>query len=224
VLRAAQRLAQAAGCPPAAHLHLTKNLPLASGIGGGSADAAAALRLLQRFWGVQLPQAQLHQLAASLGADVPVCLASIPARMAGIGEVLTSAPSLPPCGLVLVNPGVAVPTPAVFKARCGDFTPAPVLPSGFATLDELVAFLADVTNDLEAPALSLAPVIGELLAVLRGFAPITRLARMSGSGATCFALTATAAEAQQLANLVHAQRPDWFVWGGGLFCANPALR
>ena len=121
VLRAARLLAEAAGVPPHAELVLEKNLPVASGIGGGSADAAAALRLLQRLWNVSLPAATLQQLALRLGADVPVCLHGHPVRMGGIGERLEPVPALPPCGLLLVNPGVAVQTRPVFQARTGGF-------------------------------------------------------------------------------------------------------
>ena len=117
VLRAARALAAEAGLPGGAALRLAKHLPVASGIGGGSADAAAALRLLDRLWGLGLPEARLAAIAARLGADVPVCLASRPRRMQGVGEVLRPAPALPDCGLLLVNPGVALATPAVFRAR-----------------------------------------------------------------------------------------------------------
>ena len=121
VLRAARALAHATGNKPRGLLRLTKNLPVASGIGGGSADAAAALRLLARHWGAA-PAGDA--LALQLGADVPVCLAGRPARMQGIGEILRPAPALPAFGLVLVNPAVAVSTPLVFRAHPGDFRPA----------------------------------------------------------------------------------------------------
>ena len=113
VLRAARLLAAACGVTTSARLVLEKHLPVASGIGGGSADAAAALRLLARLWGVAVPEG----LAIRLGADVPVCLAQAPSRMAGVGEALSPGPSLPPFGMVLANPGTAVATPAVFRAR-----------------------------------------------------------------------------------------------------------
>ncbi|OYV41708.1 MAG: 4-(cytidine 5'-diphospho)-2-C-methyl-D-erythritol kinase [Acidocella sp. 20-61-6] len=174
LLRAARLLAPEG----TATLHLEKNLPVASGIGGGSADAAAALRLLARLWGVP---GDLAPLALALGADVPVCLRCVPARMGGIGEVLTSAPRLPRLGMVLVNPGVAVSTPAVFHARQGGFTPPAVLPEAWADVDAMVANLAEQTNDLQAAAIGVQPVIGEVLAVLRAL-PGARLARMSGSG------------------------------------------
>ena len=209
-LRAARRLAAAAGIAPRARLTLDKRLPVASGIGGGSADAAAALRLLARLWHLPLPSTEL---ALALGADVPVCLAGRPARMAGIGEALAPAPALPPCGLLLVNPGVAVATPAVFRARSGPFSPPLDLPDGWADAAALAADLARLGNDLEAPAVALAPAIGTVLAALRAL-PGTLLARMSGSGATCFALFATAAHARQAATQV--TRPGWWAWGGAV--------
>ncbi|GAN81915.1 4-(cytidine 5'-diphospho)-2-C-methyl-D-erythritol kinase [Acidocella aminolytica] len=208
LLQAARSLAQDSG----AALALEKNLPVASGIGGGSADAAACLRALCKLWGVQ--GADLPALALHLGADVPVCLRSIPARMQGIGEVLAPAPRLPEFGMVLVNPGVAVPTPSVFKARRGGFTPAPMLPAIWPNAAAMASALKRCTNDLQAAAITIQPVIGEVLATLSTL-PGVLLARMSGSGATCFALFATPAEAEAAA----AQIPQesWWRWGGGLY-------
>lgn len=208
LLRAARALAPGRG----AALTLEKNLPVASGIGGGSADAAAALRVLSALWGIK--GADLPALALQLGADVPVCLASRPARMQGIGEFLLPAPVLPDFGMVLVNPGVAVPTPAVFKARQGAFSPPPDLPEAWADVDAMVADLRTCTNDLQEAAIGIAPVIGEVLAALAAL-PGAKLARMSGSGATCFALFADAAAAQAAAAQIN--RPDWWCWGGGLY-------
>jgi 4-diphosphocytidyl-2-C-methyl-D-erythritol kinase len=211
VLRAARALAAARGVGAGAHLTLEKHLPVASGIGGGSADAAAALRLLARLWGVAAADAAL---ALTLGADVPVCLAGRSARMGGIGEVLSAAPSLPACGLVLVNPGVAVATPAVFRARGGAFSGPLDLPAaGWADAAALAADMARLRNDLEAPAVALAPPVGDVLAALRGV-PEVMLARMSGSVATCFGLCASAAAARTAA--ARLARPGWWVWGGGL--------
>lgn len=186
VLRAARALAEAAGVPANAALVLDKNLPIASGIGGGSADAAAALRLLCRLWGVE---ADLAAIAAELGADVPVCVASESARMQGVGEVLAAAPTLPPFGMVLVNPGVAVSTPSVFRARAPGFREPAALPAAWATAAAMVADLRRTGNDLEVSALALAPAIGDALAWLRGLDGCL-LARMSGSGATCFGIFA----------------------------------
>jgi 4-diphosphocytidyl-2-C-methyl-D-erythritol kinase len=207
VLRAARALAPGEG----AALRLIKNLPVASGIGGGSADAAAALRLLARLWAID---AGLHGIAASLGADVPVCLASRAARMGGIGELLRPAPALPPCGILLVNPGVEVPTPAVFKARQGAFSQPATLPASWPTAAAMAADLQALTNDLQAPAIALQPVIGEVLAALAAL-PGVLLARMSGSGATCFALFPTAAAASAAATAITP--PNWWRWGGGLY-------
>jgi 4-diphosphocytidyl-2-C-methyl-D-erythritol kinase len=212
VLRAARALAAQAGVPATGRLVLKKNLPVASGIGGGSADAAAALRLLSRFWGVDVGQGTLAAIAATLGADVPVCLAGRAAVMSGIGEILAPAPPLPPAGMVLVNPGVAVSTPAVFRAREGGFSAPAALPAdGWNHAESLAAGLRATVNDLEAPALRLAPAITESLAALRA-APGCLLARMSGSGATCFGLFADAAVARLAAGGL--QHPGWWVWGG----------
>ncbi len=213
VLRAARALAQAAGTAPRARMVLEKNLPIASGIGGGSADAAAALRLLARLWRLSLPDAEMRQIAAGLGADVPVCLAQHTAHMGGIGEVLTTAPLLPECGMVLVNPGVAVSTPAVFRARQAGFSPPATLPPAFAGMAELTTFLSGTRNDLEPPARSLAPAIGVVLDAIAQ-APGCLLARMSGSGATCFGLFGSAETAS--AATAGLRRPGWWVWGGAL--------
>jgi 4-diphosphocytidyl-2-C-methyl-D-erythritol kinase len=214
VLRAARALAAAAGIAPRARIVLAKRLPVASGLGGGSADAAAALRALARLWRLELPGALLAGLAASLGADVPVCLACRPARMGGVGEVLAPAPALPRCGMVLVNPGVAVATAAVFRARAGrPFSSVAVLPAGWADAAAMASGLAGLDNDLESPASELCPAIGAVLAALRRLEGCL-LARMSGSGATCFALFADAPAAGRAAAAL--VRPGWWVWGGSL--------
>ena len=194
VMRAARGLAGLAGRPAGAALTLEKHLPVASGIGGGSADAAAALRLLARLWALDVPAAEMARLAAGLGADVPVCLAGRAAVMAGIGEVLMPAPRLPPCGMLLVNPGVALPTAEVFRARDGGFRPPAAWPESWPDAAAMARDLAARHNDLEPPALALCPVVGLVLAALRA-APGCLLARMSGSGATCFGLFADAAAA-----------------------------
>ena len=194
VLRAARALAGWAGRSLGAALVLEKHLPVASGIGGGSADAAAALVLLSRLWGLAVPDGALMALAAGLGADVPVCLAGRPTCMGGIGELLTPAPALPACGMLLVNPGVALATTDVFRARRGDFTQAAVWPAAWPDAAAMARDLARGGNDLEPPALSLCPAVADVLAALRE-APGCLLARMSGSGATCFGLFGDAAAA-----------------------------
>jgi 4-diphosphocytidyl-2-C-methyl-D-erythritol kinase len=211
VLRAARLLAARAGLKAAGRLHLEKNLPVASGIGGGSADAAAALRLLARHWNFSDP---LLEIALSLGADVPVCVASRAVQMSGIGEILAPAPRLPEFGVVLVNPGVPVATAAVFQARTQRFSQPAHLPDGWPDAAAMAAALGELSNDLEAPAIVLAPRIAEALAELRAV-PGALLARMSGSGATCFGLFATAAQATRAAAALN--RPGWWCWGGGLY-------
>ncbi len=210
VMRAAYALAAATGVRDGARLHLEKHLPIASGIGGGSSDAAAALRLLSRLWGVPVPEG----LAATLGADVPVCLDPRARRMSGIGEVLAPSPDLPRCGIALVNPGIALPTAAVFRARAPGFSAPAMLPSAWADMAAMAAGLARWGNDLEAPALALCPPIATVLASLRD-QPGCRLARMSGSGATCFALFDTPSLASAAAALV--AHDGWWCWGGGLY-------
>ncbi len=209
VLRAARALAGAHGLAPDAALRLEKHLPLASGIGGGSSDAAAALRLLSRLWGVAIPGG----LALTLGADVPVCLgAPEPRCMAGIGERLSPAPALPGFWMVLVNPGVAVATGAVFAAvEQRDNPPGPP-PPPLTDFVALTGWLAHQRNDLQAAATSICPPIAEVLAALGsaelGAAP---LARMSGSGATCFALHGTEAGAVAQADRLRRAHSDWWI-------------
>ncbi len=211
VLRAARALAPLAG-GRGARLMLEKRLPVAAGLGGGSADAAAALRLLSRLWGLAVPAAELAAIALELGADVPVCLLGQPARMGGIGEILGVAPLLPACGMVLVNPGAAVSTAAVFQARDSGFSEPAVLPPRWADAAAMAADLALLRNDLEVPAIRMCPPVAATLDWLRG-QPGCLLARMSGSGATCFGLFADEAEAVRAAG---AAPPGWWNWGGGL--------
>jgi len=208
-------LAARAGRAPAAALTLEKNLPPASGIGGGSSDAAATLMALAELWQLDLGERHFEGLAASLGADVPVCLFGRTAWLGGIGESVAAAPPLPPCSVVLVNPGVALSTPAVFAARSGPFS----LPSRFAErpgeASALAAVLAERRNDLMPPALRLAPGIARVLSALEA-EPGALLARMSGSGATCFALFAAASAAQAASGRLAAAHPDWWVAAGRL--------
>jgi 4-diphosphocytidyl-2-C-methyl-D-erythritol kinase len=212
VLRAARALAAQAGIAASSALVLEKNLPVASGIGGGSADAAAALRLLSRFWG--LGSVDLAELAGTIGADVPVCLAGQPALMSGIGEILTPAPKLPDVGIVLVNPGVAVSTPSVFRARSGPFSDRAQLPeSGWRDSVSLVDCLRATRNDLELPARLLEPGIADALDVVAA-APGCLMARMSGSGATCFGLFPTPEAARMAARAI--AHDGWWIWGGEL--------
>jgi 4-diphosphocytidyl-2-C-methyl-D-erythritol kinase len=198
------RAARAFGTGQGARLTLDKHLPVASGIGGGSADAAAALRALAALWDRPLPP---PEAILALGADVPVCLAGRACRMTGAGEALAPIPALPPAWIVLANPGIAVSTPAVFAALVRrDNPPLPPVPA-FPDAPTLAAWLASQRNDLETPALALAPAIAETSAALAA-QPGTLLARMSGSGATCFALFRREAEARAAAAAL--ARPGWW--------------
>lgn len=210
VLRAAHCLASHAGRPATGRLVLEKHLPVASGIGAGSADAAATLRLLDRAWGLGLGNARLRDLGASLGADVPVCVYARPARMRGTGERLDPLRGLPPLAMVLVNPGVASSTVEVFRALAapGGTRDGGILPNPGPLV--LVRYLTESRNDLEAPAMALRPTIGKALAVLRSFETCA-LARMSGSGATCFGLFLDIAKASQAAELIARAAPSWWV-------------
>ncbi len=210
VLRAARSLAAAAGVAAGAAITLTKELPVAAGIGGGSADAAAVLRALTDLWRVSLPPAMLADLALTLGADVPMCLAGRPAFVGGIGERLEPPPPLPPAWLVLANPRVALSTPAVFRERREPFSDPGRFAGAPADAAALAALLDSRHNDLTAAAMRLAPVVGACLEALSAL-PGCRLARMSGSGPTCFGLFATEAEARPAATALAAAEPGWWV-------------
>ncbi|MBM3950044.1 MAG: 4-(cytidine 5'-diphospho)-2-C-methyl-D-erythritol kinase [Rhodospirillales bacterium] len=215
VLRAGYALAELAGEKRGAAIRLTKRLPAASGIGGGSADAAAALRALMCLWNANPAPEALAALALRLGADVPVCLGGRAAFMGGIGEELAPAPPLPKASIVLANPGQAVATPEVFRRRTGPFS----RPARFAEAPGDAARLARLLkargNDLEEPARAICPAIGDVLAALRR-QPGCLIARMSGSGATCFALFAEPGAARAAADAVARAHPAWWVQAGAL--------
>lgn len=221
VLRAARALAERSSAIAGAHILLTKNLPVASGIGGGSADAAAALRGLQALYGEDLAEGELLAIATSLGSDIPVCVASQTAWMEGRGEILTPLPPLPPVHIVLVNPGVSVATADVFRRltiRAGEAELTS--PAAFASVDALVRYLKTTRNDLEAPALSVAPVIGTVLDALAQQGAI--FTRMSGSGATCFGFFETAEKANAAAAAIAKAEPRWWARAGMLADADMA--
>ena len=213
VLRAARALATEAGVSHGADIVLEKHLPVASGIGGGSADAAAALRLLCRLWGLSPDRAVLARLAGGLGADVPACLFGRTCRMGGIGERLEPVPPLPQCGIVLVNPGIAVATADVFRTRRGAWSSRATLPAGWANSVAMAHDLGPLHNDLEPAAVTLRPVIADVLAALAAL-PGCLLARMSGSGATCFGLFADRATAGRAVS--EMRQTAWWCWSGSL--------
>ncbi|MBS0273050.1 MAG: 4-(cytidine 5'-diphospho)-2-C-methyl-D-erythritol kinase [Proteobacteria bacterium] len=211
ILWAAHGVAALAGHDLPRRITLTKNLPVASGIGGGSADAAATLRAFLLEWRQEeIRLADFVELAKTLGADVPVCFFGHSAWMYGVGDGIERT-DLPELHAVLVNPGMSVATRDVFsKLTSRSGVDKLHWPEGFASADEVIAFLKTVGNDLEAPALSLAPAIGEVLKVLRD-ADGARLARMSGSGATCFGLFADQASAQAAATQIARDHAQWWV-------------
>ncbi|AHM03854.1 4-diphosphocytidyl-2-C-methyl-D-erythritol kinase [Roseibacterium elongatum DSM 19469] len=210
VWRAAEWLAAGRG----AAITLDKTLPPAGGIGGGSSDAASALRGLSDLWARPRPA---PQEVLPLGADVPVCLFGRPARMQGIGEVVCDLPDLPALWMVLANAGVEVPTGPVFKALTHAENAALPEPD-WTDLPSLVAYLCHARNDLEAPARALVPVIGEVLDHLEA-QPGCLLARMSGSGGTCFGLFGSAEAAQMAAARIGESKPDWWVDSGAVRAA-----
>jgi 4-diphosphocytidyl-2-C-methyl-D-erythritol kinase len=206
VLRAAGALGDGG-----ARMVLTKNLPVASGIGGGSSDAAAALRGLRLLWNDSHDNVALQAIAAALGSDIPVCLDAAAAFMEGRGEILRGVEAMPRVPMLLVNPGVAVPTRDVFAALATRSGAAMQIPRGrFRDTADLLRFLENTRNDLEAPARALQPVIGDVLAALAAL-PGALLSRMSGSGATCFGIFADDACCHRAADLLRDARPGWWI-------------
>lgn len=224
VLQAARLLAGHVGAVAGAAFELEKNLPVAAGIGGGSSDAAAALRALCELWRLAIDERQLAALAAELGADVPACLYGRPVWVGGIGERLEPAADLPAAGIVLANPRRPLPTAAVFRERRGPFSAgggrfAP-MPSNAV---DLARALSPRHNDLTEAAIGLLPEIAEVLSVLL-LLPGARLSRMSGSGATCFALFDDRAAAERARAVLAVARPGWWCAAGGLVAGPTVCR
>jgi 4-diphosphocytidyl-2-C-methyl-D-erythritol kinase len=197
--------------PDGLTIHLRKNLPIAAGLGGGSADAAAALRLFSAMSEVDTPFADLLDLARGLGADVPMCLYSRPAEVRGIGEIVLPLKHFPACHVVLVNPLVPVVTADVFRRLESRDNPGlPDLIDPLTRPAQLGLWLGETRNDLEPPAISMVPVIGDLIARLRTASGCI-LARMSGSGATVFGLFGSSAQAHQAAHDLRETWPGYWV-------------
>jgi len=213
VLKALAALRQRMDGLTAGRFLLEKNIPAAGGIGGGSADAAAALRLLARANGLALDDSRLTAAALSVGADVPVCLDPRTRIMRGVGDRLSAALDLPPLAAVLVNPGAALATREVFAK----FTSAPGSKKYLENVprehDAMIEFLGQHGNDLTQGAIGCLPAIADVLIALRAL-PGVRLARMSGSGPTCFALCASPGEAAAAAQRLKTERDDWWVYSG----------
>jgi 4-diphosphocytidyl-2-C-methyl-D-erythritol kinase len=218
VLKATRALAAHIAGLKAGAFHLEKNIPVAAGLGGGSADAAAALRLLARANNLAPDDPRLVEAARATGADVPVCLDPRPRVMRGIGDILSAPVPLPRLHALLVNPGIALPTKLVFSGwsptanqiQAKHPADVPKMPNKMPNEFDLLDWLAGETNDLEAPAIALAPAIAKVLVALRELAGC-RLARMSGSGASCFALFLSAAETSAAAKTLRAKFPDWWI-------------
>jgi 4-diphosphocytidyl-2-C-methyl-D-erythritol kinase len=210
VMRAARTLSSNTGLNYAANILLAKNLPVSSGIGGGSADAAATLRGLVRLWRARVSPGDLHAIAATLGSDVPVCLAPSPSWMEGRGERISRAPDLPATWIVLVNPGVAMSTGDAFAALGDRHGVGMPKPRGWSTRSAFIDFLKQQANDLEPAARFAAPAIRDVLDALAN-AEGALLARMSGSGATCFGLFGDADAAAAAAGRIGQAYPKWWV-------------
>lgn len=212
--QAAARLAALADRPPEMAVHLEKHLPVAAGLGGGSADAAAVLRALVRLWGLDPGAPTLAAIAEGLGADVPVCLAGGSRFVGGIGEDLSPGPSLAGQAVVLANPGLPLATRDVFRARTGDFSrPGRFAADGTVGPQARIESLATLRNDLTEAAVRLCPPVGNVLAALRE-TPACMLARMSGSGPSCFGLFPDAQSAARAAKGLAAAQPGWWVRSG----------
>lgn len=213
ILRALRALGEATGIgEPPLQVHLDKRLPIAAGLGGGSSDAGAALKRARDLMGLGLDDAALGQIAAVVGADGPMCLHARTAWAEGRGEVLTFEPNLPPLHALLVNPGVPSPTGAVYRAydaapRALEARSTP--PAGWSASD-VIDWLAEQCNDLEAPAIALQPAIGAAMQAVAAL-PDARLIRMSGSGATVFALFDTRKVAEDAATALAAEQPGWWI-------------
>jgi 4-diphosphocytidyl-2-C-methyl-D-erythritol kinase len=221
VLRAARAFATHHGIVAGAALRLEKELPTASGIGGGSSDAAATLRVLAALWRRPL-DADAMRIAVALGADVPACFDGRPVWVGGIGERLDPLPGLPPLGIVLANPRRELPTAAVFHARQGAFTTDQFARTVPRHAVGLFGLLRQCRNDLTDAACGLMPEIATMLDRLAAL-PDAYLARMSGSGATCFALFADRAAAERAAALLAAAEPSWWVRAAALLSAAPVV-
>ena len=214
VLKAARALAARVAGIGLGAFDLDKRLPVAAGLGGGSADAAAALRLLARANNIAADDGRLYDAARATGADVPVCLDPRPRLMRGIGEILSAPLKLPALPVVLANPGVALPTKSVFASWKRAVPQALTLDvaslAKVASREEYLQLLATQANDLESAAIAVQPAIAEVLVALRALTG-SRLARMSGSGATCFALFSSAAAAIEAAKVLSSKYPQWWV-------------
>lgn len=214
-VRAAYKLAEETGRGLDFHLTLTKNLPAGAGLGGGSADAAAVLRLLAQRWDISLQEPFLQKIAAELGADVPVCLYGKAARVLGRGEIFAAAPAIPDMLLLLVHPGIPCSTAGIFSAYGKTFQKTISLPDTFETPEDFIAFLEQQDNALTESAIRSVPEIREVLSRIAEQEGC-RLARMSGSGSACFGLFGSDAFCRGAAEKIRLSHPGWWVHAGAI--------
>jgi 4-diphosphocytidyl-2-C-methyl-D-erythritol kinase len=219
VLKARDLLREASGHPDHVVIDMDKVIPVAAGLGGGSADAAATLRMLNIYWGLDWPLEKLIPLAKKLGADVPACLMGKPVIARGIGDQLSDAPTLPEYSVMLLNPRVPTATPDVFRAyaKANATIPQrqlPPLPAAWADIGALAAYLELRGNDLLPAAISVTPAISDVLAELL-IAPNIAYSGLSGSGATCFGLFQNDADARKAGEHILRSHPDWWAWWPG---------
>jgi len=219
IYKAAQALGENYKTAPTAQILLEKNLPVASGMGGGSSDAAAALKGLAQLWGLPEEFDRMQKIAATLGADVPACLMRRPVWMEGAGEKMMRLPDMPDMHLVLVNPAVATPTPEVFHQFRAKFSPPIQFIGRRKTMGEWIADLKLYRNDLTDAAIAVSP---EIKIALQAIADTQgcQIARLSGSGATCFGIYETPTAAHAAVNKLRQQHPEWWVTAAGLLRQN----
>jgi 4-diphosphocytidyl-2-C-methyl-D-erythritol kinase len=210
--KAARALAKKAKVLPNVAIHIEKNIPIGAGMAGGSADAAAVLRALNKLWKLEYSLKELADIGLALGADVPFCLYQVPAFVGGIGEDISPIKNFPKLYVVLINPRLAVDTPTIFRKGLRVFSGAVEKPESVGlSSDGLLDFLTTLQNDLTENACCQAPVITKILTVLAGYEEV-KVVRMSGSGATCFALLKEKDHASFLVDDIRKSYPDWWVY------------
>jgi len=210
IVKAANLLKNKYNIKQGANIKLEKNLPVGAGIGGGSADAAAAAKLLVELWDLSCINNELADLLLPLGADIPVCIHSKTSYVSGIGDIIEPLSGFPEIYMVLVNPLKHVSTPEIFQMGFDSYN-EPVNHRSFDNIDQLVEFLAECSNDLESNAVKLVPEISDIIDIIKRQEGC-RLSRMSGSGATCFGIFDNKANAKKASNYIRDKHPNWWVY------------
>jgi len=209
VTRAAKSIANATGRSLNIKIHLEKNIPAGAGLGGGSADAAATVRGLEKFWDLALDTKTRDEILLSLGADVPACYHAKACRFSGIGEMIDDVPALPALPVLVIWPSAHSDTKAVFAGRSGDFSPHAAVPAAFANTDDFIAFLKTTRNDLTEAAVAMQPVVGDALEFMAARSGCV-LARMSGSGSAVFGIFSTVEAQDEALSACRHTHPSWF--------------